>query len=114
MELMCITSEAGGFRNHFRAEKKKEKKTGSNVATFQCHDVSTSRRLVNRRKSQRTSQRRDVPTSRRHHDFCLIMIKSKRDLIGRHRRTCDWSAENRAATTQIIRKDRVFVLILFS
>ena len=58
---MCITGEAGGFRNHFGAEKKKEKKTGSNIATFQRRDVSTSRRLVNRRKSQR----RNVATSSR-------------------------------------------------
>ena len=57
---MCIAGEAGGFQNHFGAEKKKEKKIGSNVATLQCYDVSTSRHLINRRKSQRTSQRRDV------------------------------------------------------
>ena len=44
---MCITGEVGGFRDHFGVEKKKEKKTGSNVAAFQCRDVSTSRRLVN-------------------------------------------------------------------
>ena len=62
---MCITGEAGGFQNHFGAEKKKEKKTGSNVATFQRHDVSTSRHLVNIRKSQRTSQLRVIATLRR-------------------------------------------------
>ena len=61
---MCITSETGGFRNHFGAKKNKEKKTGSNVATFQRRDFSTSRRLVNIRKSQQTSQCRDVTTSR--------------------------------------------------
>ena len=81
LDLLCITGEAGGFRNHFRAEKKKENKTGSNVTTFQCRDVATSRRLVNKRKSQRV-------ISQRHRDFCLRIIKSKRDLIWRHRRTC--------------------------
>ena len=45
MDLMCIIGEAGGFRDHFGAKKKKEKKTGSNVATSQCRDVSTSRFL---------------------------------------------------------------------
>ena len=47
MDLMCITGEVGGFWDHFGVEKKKEKKTGINVATFQRRDVSTSRRLVN-------------------------------------------------------------------
>ena len=35
-------SKAGGFRDHFGAEKKKEKKIGSNVMTFQCCDVPAS------------------------------------------------------------------------
>ena len=62
---MCITGEASGFRDHFGAEKKKEKKIGNKVATLARCDVSTSQCLVNRRKSQRTSQRRDVVTSSR-------------------------------------------------
>ena len=59
---MCITGEAGGFRDHFGDENKKEKKTGSNFATL---------------------QRRDVSTSGRHLGFCLTIIKSKGDLISR-------------------------------
>ena len=42
LDLMCITGEAGGFRDHFEAEKKKEKKTGSNVATCQRCDIPAS------------------------------------------------------------------------
>ena len=57
---MWIIGEASGFQNHFGAEKKKEKKIGSNIATFQRCDVATSQRLVNRRKSQQGTQRRDV------------------------------------------------------
>ena len=62
MDLVCITSEAGGFRDHFGVEKKKEKKTGSNVATFQCRDISMSQCLVNRRK-KRFNERLNVTTS---------------------------------------------------
>ena len=54
---MCITCEAGGFRNHFGAEKKKEKKTGSNVATYQRHDVWSTEEKVNERLNVATSQR---------------------------------------------------------
>ena len=46
---MCITGEAGGFWDHFGAKKKKEKKTGSNVATCQCRDVWLTEEKVNER-----------------------------------------------------------------
>ena len=39
MDLMCILGEADGFRDHFGAENKKEKKTGNNFATCQCRNV---------------------------------------------------------------------------
>ena len=44
---MCITGEAGGFRDHFGAEKKKKKKTGSTVATCQRHNVWSIEEKVN-------------------------------------------------------------------
>ena len=37
--FMCITGEACGFQDHFGAEKKKEKKTDSNGATFKRRDI---------------------------------------------------------------------------
>ena len=55
---MCIIGEVGGFRDHFGAEKKKEEKTGSNVATFQRLNVAMSGQQ--KKKSQQTSQHRDV------------------------------------------------------
>ena len=71
---MCITGEAGGFRDHFGVEKKKEKKIGSNVTTFQLRDVSTSgqqKKKVNERANVTTYQRHDVQTSQRR-DFIAI------------------------------------------
>ena len=67
MDLMCITGEAGGFRDDFGAEKKKEKKTSSN--TSRCSNVATS------------SQQKKKSTLGCHLNFCLIIIKSKGDLI---------------------------------
>ena len=65
---MCITGEAGGFWDHFGAEKKKEKKTGSNIATSQRRDIrSTEEKSTNVSTSRRhkiaMSQRRNVATS---------------------------------------------------
>ena len=60
---MCIASEYGGFHKLYGNTKKKKWKPNINVTTFQCHDVATSRRLVNNNKSQRAAQRCDVPTS---------------------------------------------------
>ena len=116
---MCITGEAGGFRNHFGA-KKKEKKSGSNVVTFQRRDVVTSRRLVNRRKSQRATQCCNVSMSR-----CLNVVTSSRFQPQNHKKQkrpnlegieecADWSAENRVAATRVIGKDSVSVFFLFS
>ena len=79
------------------------------IATFQRRDVPTSRRLVNIRKGQRTSQRRDVPTLRRQRDFCLKIIKSKRDLIERKEERTEESTENEATVTGVIGKDNRFV-----
>ena len=42
---MCITGEAGGFRDYFGGEKKKEKKISStrcDVPASECLNVSTS------------------------------------------------------------------------
>ena len=52
---MRITGEASGFWDHFGAQKKKEKKTRSKVATCQRRDVGTSRH-----SNVVSSQRRDV------------------------------------------------------
>ena len=48
-------------------KRRSRRKTGSNIATFQCHDVATSRRLVNREKltSDPMSRRLNVATSLR-------------------------------------------------
>ena len=59
-------------------------KAGWNITTFQCRDVPTSQRWVNKHGSQRaakvaTSQRRDVSKSRRQRDFSITIIKGKRD-----------------------------------
>ena len=60
LDLMCIACEYGDFHKLYGNTKKKWKPS-NNVATFQGRDVATSRRLVNRRKIQRVTQRRDVP-----------------------------------------------------
>ena len=68
---MFITSEAGGFRDHIGVEKKKEKKTGNNVATCQRHNVPASQPLNVAMSGQQkkklmnfsTSRRRNVTTS---------------------------------------------------
>ena len=78
---MCIIGEAGGFRDHFGAEKKKEKKTGSNVATSSQQKKKSMNVSTSRRRDVATSRCRDVATLRRHRDFCLRIIKSKGDLI---------------------------------
>ena len=65
---MCITGEIGGFRDHFGAEKNKEKKTDSNVMT----------------SDQQNKKSTNVSTTRLNREFCLRIIKSKRDLIVRH------------------------------
>ena len=107
---MCITGEAGGFRDHFGAEKKKEKKTGSNVSTFQRRDVSTSRRLVNRRKSQQTSQHHDVSMSRTSSRFLPQNHKKQKrpnfHIIEEHTKE---SMENEATVIGVIGKDNRFV-----
>ena len=54
---MCITGEAGGFRDHFGAKKKKEKKIGTNVATFQRRDVWSTEEKVNECVNVATSSR---------------------------------------------------------
>ena len=54
-------------------------------------------------------------TSRRHHDFCASIIKSKwRPNFERIEERADWRAENRAAVTGIIREDTFFLYFLFS
>ena len=82
--------------------------TGFHVAMSQRHDVDLSRCLVNRRKS--TSD----PTSRRHHDFCTSIIKSKGrpNFEGIEEHT-EESTESRAATTRIIGEDTSFCISSF-
>ena len=46
-----------------------------NIVTSQRRDVGSTKIEVNKR------QRRDVPTSRRQHDFCLSIIKRKKGTI---------------------------------
>ena len=57
---MCIIGEAGGFRDHFGAEKKKEKKTGSNVATSSQQKKKSMNVSMSRRRDVATSQHYDV------------------------------------------------------
>ena len=72
-----------------------------------CH-VATSQRLVNRGKS--TSD----PMSRRHHDFCASIIKSKgRPNFGGIEERADLRAENRAAVTWINGEDTSFCISSF-
>ena len=66
-------------------------------------------------KNVATSQRRDSPTSRRQHDFCLIIIKSKRDQKSRGiRKRTDEGKESRAAANQINGEDTCFCIFFFS
>ena len=109
---MCSTGEAGGFRIHFRAEKKKEKKNGSNILMSQRRDTWSTEEKVNERLNVAMSQRCDVSTLR----FLPQNHKKQKipnlEGIEEH---ADWSAKNRAASTRIIGKDSVFVFFfLFS
>ena len=54
---MCIIGEACGFRDHFGAKKKKDKKTGSNVVMCQRRDVWSTEEKVNERLNVATSLR---------------------------------------------------------
>ena len=92
----------------------KQKKQGRHwlpcrdVTTSQCHDFATSRRLINRGKSI------SDPTSRRHHDFCASIIKSKgRPNFGGIEERADLRAENIAEVTRIIGEDTSFCISSF-
>ena len=74
---MCITGEAGGFRDHFGAKKKKEKKNGSNVTTCQYRDVP-----ISRHSSSMTSQCRDVwSTKEKVNDQPNVATSQRHDVI---------------------------------
>ena len=78
------------------------------VATSRRHNVVKSRRLVNRGKS--TSD----PTSRRHHDFCASIIKSKgRPYFRGIEERANLRAKNRAVVTRIIGEDTSFCISSF-
>ena len=97
-------------------QKEEEQKAGRNVATSQHrpsrrpnvahHDVPTS--------SIAMPQRHDVATSRRQRDFCLTIIKIKRDQIPRGIENCtDEGTESRAAANQISGEDSCFCIFFF-
>ena len=52
-------------------------KTSRNVETSQRRDVPNSRRRVNKKRKSTSGQRRDASTSQRQCEFCLNLIKSK-------------------------------------
>ena len=63
---MCIIGETGGFQDHFGSEKKKEKKTGSNVGTSQHRDIWSTEEKVNECLKLATSQRLNFAKSQCH------------------------------------------------
>ena len=90
----------GQFLRPFWSREKKSKKL-----------AGTSRRRVNKKRNSTSGQRRDASTSRRQRDFCLTIIKSKRDQksrgIGKH---TDEGMESRATANQISREDTCFCI----
>ena len=85
-------SKKGSFWKHFWKQWGAKQESGCHVATFQRHDVPTSRRWVNnaevnnqkrrdaptsRRLNIVTLQRRDVSTSRRRHGICTSSFKAR-------------------------------------
>ena len=73
--------------------------------------------MSRRRNVAMPSQQRKVnsdPTSRRHHDFCASVIKSKgRPNFKGIEEHADLRAENRAAVTRIIGEDTSFCISSF-
>ena len=76
-----------------------------------CHIATPGQQ----RKVNKVTQRREIAMSRRHHDFCTNIIKSKgRPNFGIIDERADWEVENRAAMTWIIREETFFCIFLFS
>ena len=73
---MCITGETGGFRDHFGAEKKKEKKNGNNIETSQHRDIWLIEEKVNERLKFTTLQRLNFATLQRRNVIANSASKS--------------------------------------
>ena len=88
--------------------RRSRRNNGSNVATSHRRDAWSTEKI------QQVTQRRDVSTSRRHRDFCLIIIRSKGDLILRHRRTCELERGKQSSNDlDHWRRHFLFVFLLF-
>ena len=76
-EIGVNAGETGSYGKHFGSSELKCKELArtsrrTNIATSQRRDVGSTNIEVNKQ------QRHDVSTSRRQHDFCLSIIKSKK------------------------------------
>ena len=69
-------SKKGSFWKHFWKQWGAKQESGCHVATFQRHDVPTSRRWVNNAEVN-NQKRRDAPTSRRRHGICTSSFKAR-------------------------------------
>ena len=109
--ILAFYVNSGWNGRFLRSFWSKEQKYRKLAGTSQRPNVATS----GQREWKSTSgTRRDVETSRRQCDFCLTIIKRKRDQKSRgSKKRMDEGTESRATAKEIIGEDTFFCIFFF-